>query len=251
MATKKTELEEKVALITGAARRIGAAIAQTLHAEGMNLVLHYHSSRDEAHRLQQHFNSIRENSAVLFQTDLLHTSKLNWLVRDAEKIWGRLDVLINNASTFYATPIGTVTEENWDDLVGTNLKAPLFLSQAAAEPLARQGGCIVNITDVHGDRPLKTYNVYSVAKAGLVMLTKALARDLGPRVRVNAVAPGAIIWPEHGLDDVAKQRILSRTALKRQGEPQDVARAVLFLIRDADYVSGQVIAVDGGRSLHS
>lgn len=251
MTSHNNELEGKVALITGAARRIGAAIAQILHAEGMNLVLHYHSSREAAHALQQQFNSKRENSAVLFQTDLLHTGKLNCLIRDAEKFWGRLDVLVNNASTFYPTPVGSITEDNWDDVIGTNLKAPLFLSQAAAPALERQGGCIVNITDVHGDRPLKTYNVYSVAKAGLVMLTRALARDLGPKIRVNAVAPGAIMWPEHGLDDVAKHRILSRTALKRQGEPADVARAVLFLIRDADYVSGQVIAVDGGRSLHS
>lgn len=251
MTDNNNELEGKVALITGAARRIGTAIAQTLHAEGMNLIIHYHSSRENAHQLQQQFNSIRDNSAVLFQTNLLHTGKLDCLVKDAEKIWGRLDVLINNASSFYATPVGTVTEDHWDDLIGTNLKAPMFLSQAAARPLARHRGCIVNISDVHADRPLKTYNVYSVAKAGLVMLTRALARDLGPDVRVNAVAPGAILWPEHGLDDITRHRIISRTALKRQGAPEDVARAVLYLIRDADYVTGQIIAVDGGRSLHS
>jgi len=245
-----TPLSGKVALITGAARRLGAVIARTLHANGMKLILHYRSSQTEAQQLQQELNGIRENSVVLIQADLLHTAKLTSIVQKAEHVWGRLDVLINNASSFFPTPIGTVDEQQWTDLIGTNLKAPFYLSQAAARALTNTKGCIINIVDVHAERPLKTYSVYSVAKAGLVMLTKALARELGPNVRVNAVAPGVILWPERGIDDVTKQRIISRTALKREGSPQDVARAVLFLIRDADYTSGEVIKIDGGRGLN-
>ena len=243
-------LTGKVALITGAARRLGAVIARTLHANGMKLILHYRSSQTEAQQLQQELNGIRENSVVLIQADLLHTAKLTSIVQKAEHVWGRLDVLINNASSFFPTPIGTVDEQQWNDLIGTNLKAPFYLSQAATRALTNTKGCIINIVDVHAERPLKTYSVYSVAKAGLVMLTKALARELGPKVRVNAVAPGVILWPERGIDDVTKQRIISRTALKREGSPQDVARAVLFLIRDADYTSGDVIKIDGGRGLN-
>ena len=245
-----TSLNGKVALITGAARRLGAVIARTLHANGMKLILHYRSSQTEAQQLQLELNSIRENSVVLIQADLLHTAKLTSIVQKAEHVWGRLDVLINNASSFFPTPIGTVDEQQWNDLIGTNLKAPFYLSQAAARALTSTRGCIINIVDVHAERPLKTYAVYSIAKAGLVMLTKALARELGPSVRVNAVAPGVILWPERGIDDVTKQRIISRTALKREGSPQDVARAVLFLIRDADYTSGDVIKIDGGRGLN-
>ena len=245
-----TTLSGKVALVTGAARRLGAVIARTLHANGMNLILHYRSSQQDAQQLQQELNSIREDSVVLIQADLLHTTKLASIVQKAEHVWGRLDVLVNNASSFFPTPIGTVDEHQWNDLIGTNLKAPFYLSQAAARALTTAKGCIINIVDVHAERPLKTFSVYSVAKAGLVMLTKALARELGPHVRVNAVAPGVILWPEKGIDDVTKQRIISRTALKREGNPKDVARAVLFLIRDADYTSGEVISVDGGRSLN-
>lgn len=240
----------KVALITGAARRIGDSIARILHAEGMNLVLHYHKSQQAAQKLQEELNDIRKESVVLIQCDLLETVKIAAMVKKAQKVWGRLDALVNNASTFYPTPIGTVTEEQWNDLVGTNMKSPFFLCQAASPFLIQSQGCIVNIVDIHAERPLKLHAVYSSAKAGLVMLTKALARDLGPHVRVNAVAPGAILWPERGIDDVTKQRIISRTTLKRQGRPEDVARAVLFLIRDADYTSGEIISVDGGRSLN-
>lgn len=245
-----TDLTGKVALITGAARRLGAVIARTLHACDMNLVLHYRSSQQEAQQLQQELNDIRKDSVVLIQADLLHTAKLTSLVQKAEQVWGRLDVLVNNASSFFPTPVGTVDEHQWNDLIGTNLKAPFYLSQAATRSLNNAKGCIINIVDIHAERPLKTYSVYSIAKAGLVMLTKALARELGPNVRVNAVAPGVILWPERGIDDVTKQRIVSRTALKRQGSPEDVARAVLFLIRDADYTSGEVIRVDGGRALN-
>ncbi|MFZ5592754.1 MAG: pteridine reductase [Pseudomonadota bacterium] len=243
------DLTGKVALITGAAHRIGAAIARTLHDQGANLVLHYRSSRQAAQMLQEELNTCRADSVIVMQADLLDTSELPALVQRAVDTWGRLDALINNASSFYPTPIGSVTEAQWDDLTGTNLKAPFFLSQAAAPHLERHHGCIVNITDIHADRPLKAHPVYSLAKAGLVMLTKALARELGPQVRVNAVAPGAILWPESEMDEETRQHILSRTALKRQGNPEDIARAVLFLIRDAAYTSGHVLTVDGGRSL--
>lgn len=243
-------LTDKVALITGAAHRIGAETARTLHAEGMRLVLHYRASRDAALSLQQELNSQREDSVILVQADLLAIKGLPRLVEEAITAWGRLDVLINNASSFYKTDMGKVTEEDWNDLMGSNLKAPFFLSQAAAPYLQKQKGCIVNIVDIHGDRPLKHYPVYSMAKAGLVMLTKSLACELGPDVRVNAVAPGAIMWPEN-IDEVTKQRIISRTFLKRKGAPHDIAKAITYLIRDAGYVSGQIITVDGGRSLHS
>jgi len=243
------EVAGRVALITGAARRLGAAIAEELHAQGMNLVLHYRNSQREAQDLQRRLNEIRENSVVLIQCDLLNTEKLAATVRQAEAAWGRLDVLVNNASSFFPTPIGTITEAQWDDLLGSNVKAPLFLSQAAAKALAAHRGCIINIADIHAERPLKHYCVYSIAKAALVMLTKSLARELGPQVRVNAVAPGAILWPEHNMDDVTKQRIISRTIMRRQGNPRDVSRAVLFLIRDADYTSGAIVNIDGGRAL--
>jgi pteridine reductase len=240
-----------VALITGAAHRIGAHIARTLHAQGMQLVLHYRNSREAAKKLQQELNEQRPDTVVLVGADLLDHATLAAVVADAHSAWKRLDVLINNASSFYPTPVGSVTETQWNDLFGTNLKAPFFLSQAAAPHLKASRGCIVNIVDIHADRPLKRYPVYSMAKAGLVMLTRALACELGPEVRVNAVAPGAILWPEHDMDQVTQQRIISRTFLKRQGSPEHIARAVLFLIRDADYTSGQVITVDGGRSLNS
>jgi pteridine reductase len=244
-----TVLTDKVALITGAAHRIGATIARTLHAEGMNIALHFRSSRSAAEALHAELNRLRPNSVILIQADLQDVNALPGLVRAAETAWGRLDVLVNNASTFYPTAIGSITEAHWEDLVGSNLKAPLFLSQAAAPALARQHGCIVNIIDIHAQRPMKGFPVYSVAKAGLAMLTMSLARELGPHIRVNGVAPGAILWPEHELAEENKAEIIDRTALKRQGEPADIARAVRYLVRDADYVSGQILNVDGGRSL--
>jgi pteridine reductase len=243
-------LSNKVVLITGAAHRIGATTARMLHAEGLNILLHYRQSRDAAESLQAELNLIRADSVHLIQADLHDTANLPALIEQAIQIWGRLDVLINNASSFYATPIGTVTEPQWDDLIGSNLKAPFFLSQAAAPYLRQQHGCIVSIVDIHAERPLKEFPVYSTAKAGLVMLTKSLACELGPEVRVNAVAPGAILWPEN-LGENEKEKIISRTFLKRQGAPDDIARAILYLIRDAGYMSGQVLTVDGGRSLNS
>lgn len=245
------DLQDKVVLITGAAHRIGAQIARLFHAHGTRLVLHYRSSRDAAHKLQEELNARRKDSVVLVQADLTDSKKLPVVIRNAVSAWNQLDVLVNNASTFYSTPIGTVREQQWEDLMSTNLKAPFFLCQAAAPHLTQQNGCIVNVVDIHADRPLKNYPVYSIAKAGLVMITKALACELGPEVRVNAVAPGAILWPENDMDDITKQRIISRTVLKRRGNPDDIARAVLFLVRDAVYTSGHVLTVDGGRSLNS
>lgn len=239
-----------VVLITGAAHRIGATTARLLHENGMNIVLHYRGSRDDAKAVQKELNDLRENSVILIQADLHITNGLPALIDESVKAWGRLDVLINNASSFHPSPVGKATEEQWDDLVGSNMKAPFFLSQAAAPHLKKNNGCIINIVDIHADRPLKTYPIYSMAKAGLAMMTKSLAGELGPEIRVNAVAPGAILWPEN-LDEVAKQRIVSRTFLKRQGEPNDISKTILYLIKDADYVTGQIIAVDGGRSLNS
>ncbi|NOZ38092.1 MAG: pteridine reductase [Gammaproteobacteria bacterium] len=243
-------LGNKVALITGAAHRIGASTAQLLHAEGMNLVLHYRSSREAAQKLQEKMLEKRPDSVILVQTDLHKIDNLPALVKEATDAWGRLDVLINNASSFYQTPINKVSEKQWDDLMGTNLKAPFFLSQAAAGQLKKNHGCIINMVDIHAERPLKGYPVYSMAKAGLVMMTRALACELGPEVRVNGVAPGAILWPEN-TDDITKQRIVSRTFLKRKGDSNDIASAILYLIRDARYMTGQVLTIDGGRSLNS
>jgi pteridine reductase len=241
----------KTVLITGAARRIGAAIAHRLHAAGMNLAIHYRGSKAEADELCASLNRQRAGSAVTLQADLLHTSNIRELIHNASEIWGGLDVLVNNASTFYATPVEDVAEEQWDELIGSNLKAPFFLSQAAAPLLKKRSGCIVNIIDIHAKRPLKGYPVYSITKTGLAAMTRALAKELGPEIRVNGVAPGAILWPEANLADAEKKAIVARTVLKRTGCPNDVARTVLFLIRDADYITGQLLAVDGGRSLFS
>ncbi len=242
-------LDKRVVLITGAAHRIGATTARLLHAAGMNIVLHYRNSASAAEALQQELEKIRPDSVALIQADLHQTTQLNSLIQNAASQWGRLDVLINNASTFYQTPVGSITESDWNDLMGSNLKAPLFLSQAAAPYLSQQNGSIINMVDIHANRPLREYPLYSIAKAGLAMLTKTMARELGPDVRVNGVAPGAILWPEDGMDDSSKEDILSRTALKRSGEPSDIAYTILFLIRDASYITGQVLNVDGGRTL--
>ena len=247
----KQALSGKVCLITGGAKRVGAAIARRLHAAGANLMLHYHSAKAESVELQQALNAARANSAATVQANLLNAAELPELVRTTVTRFGRLDILVNNASTFYATPLGEIKLTDWDDLIGTNLKAPLFLAQAAAPHLKAAGGWIVNITDIHAERPLKSYVVYSVAKAGLAGLTRALARELGPEVRVNGVAPGPVLWPEDGsFDELARQRVISSTLLKRAGEPEDVAAAVHFLVVDAPYVTGQIIAVDGGRSVN-
>jgi pteridine reductase len=251
MAQSEQKLSGRVVLITGAARRVGAAVARCLHSEGARLMLHYRKSEREAQQLQAALNAVRPESAALLQADLLDAAGLPEIVRNTVSRFGRLDVLVNNASTFHATPLGTITFEDWDSLVGTNLKAPLFLSQAAAPHLRKVGGCIVNITDIHAERPLKNYMVYSIAKAALSGLTRSLARELGPDVRVNGIAPGPVLWPEDGsFDELTRQRVISHTLLRRAGEPEDVARAVLYLIADAPYVTGQIIAVDGGRSIN-
>lgn len=249
MDDQTVKLDGRVALITGAAHRIGAAIARQLHGIGMNLVLHYRHSRESAEALRAELEAKRAETVHLIQGDLLDSDTLPSLVEAAHGRWGQLDALVNNASSFYPTPVGQVTVEQWEDLLGTNLRAPFFLSQAAAHYLRGEGGVIVNIVDIHADRPLKEHPAYSIAKAGLVMLTKTMARELGPTIRVNAVAPGAILWPERGMSDEQRQKIISSTVLQRQGTPDDIARAVLFLIRDADYMSGQVVTVDGGRSI--
>ncbi|NBQ85292.1 MAG: pteridine reductase [Methylophilaceae bacterium] len=248
----ESSLENKIVLITGGAKRVGAAICCLLHAHGANLMIHYRNSVNEARALQSELNLKRANSVAIIQGDLLNLATLPNLVEETVKHFGKLDVLINNASTYYPTEIGNINEANWNDLMGSNLKAPLFLSQAAAIELRKQQGCIINITDMHVERPKKGYIVYSVAKAGLVTLTKSLAHELSPEVRVNAVAPGPVMWPENNpqFDEVYRQRVISQTLLKRIGEPDDIAKAVKFLIQDAPFMTGQIIAVDGGRSLN-
>ncbi|MBU3693611.1 MAG: pteridine reductase [Rhodocyclaceae bacterium] len=242
----------RVALITGGAKRVGAAIARRLHAAGYQLMIHYRSSVDEARTLQAVLNDVRPGSVALVQADLLNLEGLNSLVDETVRTFGRLDVLVNNASSFSPTPVGEITKKDWDDLIGSNLLAPLFLSQAAMPQLRAHRGCIVNIVDIHADRPMKNYVVYSTAKAGLANLTRSLARELAPEVRVNGVAPGAITWPEDASwqDELARQRIINTVPLRRVGDPDDIARAVLFLVDDAPYVTGHIINVDGGRSAH-
>lgn len=248
---QENNLTGKVALITGGARRVGAEIARTLHAHGMNLVIHYRSSRDDAHDLQTELEKRRPKSVALVKGDLLQTAMITEIVEQALAAFGRLDALVNNASSFYPTPVGTATPEQWDDLIGTNLRAPFFLAQAAATHLKKVQGCIVNIADIHGERPIKHYPIYSAAKAGLVMMTKSLARELAPEVRVNAIAPGTILWPEGEAEvsEMQKQELLKRIPLRRSGSPDDIASTALFLIRDAGYINGQVIAVCGGRTV--
>jgi len=251
-STQNKTLSNKVVLITGGAKRVGAAICRELHACGAQLMIHYKTSTAEARALQAELNLQRANSVAIIQGDLLNIAVLPSLIQETVKHFGKLDVLINNASSYYATEIGAITEDNWQDLVGSNLKAPMFLAQAAANELRKNHGCIVNITDMHIERPKKGYVVYSVAKAGLVTLTKSLAHELSPEVRVNAVAPGPVQWPENNpqFDEVYRQRVISQTLLKKIGEPKDIAKAVKFLVADAPFITGHVLAVDGGRSLN-
>jgi len=244
-------LTGKVVLVTGGAKRVGAAICRLLHARGASVMLHHRASVQEARELQFELNAKRADSVALIQADLLNGASLPDLVKTTLGRFERLDILINNASSFFPTAIGEITDKSWDDLIGTNLKAPLFLSQAAAPELRKRHGCIVNIIDIHAEFPMKNYAVYTVAKGGLLTLTRSLARELGPEVRVNGVAPGAILWPEgeEWGDELSRQRIVNQTALKRIGEPDDIAKAVDYLVSAAPYVTGQVISVDGGRSI--
>jgi pteridine reductase len=239
----------KNVLITGAAKRIGADCARLLHDQGCNILLHYKSSQQEAEQLYDGFNQKRPDSAKLIQGNLQNREELEAVAQIANVCWGGLDVLINNASSFYPTLLSDTTEEQWDDLLGSNLKAPFFLVKALSKGLAKRQGCIVNIVDIHAERGLPGYSVYSIAKAGLVAMTKVLAKELGPTIRVNAVAPGAILWPESGLSAQEKTEILQRIPLGRNGSAEDIAKAVLYLVKDADYMTGQILTVDGGRTL--
>lgn len=243
-------MHQKVALVTGGARRVGAGTIRALHARGWRILLHYRSSAADAQGLAEELNAVRPGSVALCQLDLLQTARLPELVDAALAQFGRLDALINNASSFHPTPMGRIGEDDWDDLIGSNLKAPLFLAQAAAPELAKTGGAIVNIADIHAERPLAGFPVYTIAKAGVAALTRVLARELAPAVRVNAIAPGANIWPENetGFDAQERARILSSIPLARTGEPQDIAQAILFLL-EASYVTGVILPVDGGRSV--
>lgn len=243
--------EQAVMLITGAARRVGAAIARALHEQGAHVVLHYRQSQDEAAALAAALNTLRAGSASIAGGDLKDDGTPEALIDTVITRHGRLDALVNNASTFYPTPIGAIDAAAWLDLIGSNLKGPLFLSQAAAPHLARQRGAIVNIVDIHAERPLKNYPLYCAAKSGLAGLTRALALELAPDVRVNGIAPGPIEWPEdRQFSPDERMEIIAHTLLKREGHPTDIARTARFLILDAPYVTGQILAVDGGRSAH-
>lgn len=242
--------KQKIALVTGATRRIGAAIARQLHERGFDLILHYRSSTDCAEQLAAKLNQRRAGSAQIIMADFQKPAEVAAMADRVRSMTDRLDALVNNASAFEPSPVGRVDDDQWDKLMASNLRAPFFLSQAMQPMLTAARGCIVNLVDIHAERPLKNYAVYCMAKAGLLMMTKALARELAPAVRVNGVAPGSILWPEQDLDETAKQSILDRTALKRRGEPEDVAAAVAFLVLDAPYVTGEILTVDGGRSLN-
>lgn len=245
-------MQDKAVLVTGGAKRVGAAICRRLHAAGANVAVHYRSSAQQALELRDELNALRPDSVAVFQADLLDVGALPQLVHQVVGKFGRLDALVNNASSFYATPLAGIDELQWSDLLGTNLKAPLFLAQAAADELRRRHGAIVNIADIHAERPMQGHLLYSVAKAGLVALTKGLAQEMAPQVRVNAVAPGVIVWPEgeEWQDDERRRKIVAHTLLKREGEPDDIARTVRFLLNDSPYITGQVIAVDGGRTVN-
>ncbi|WP_335341576.1 pteridine reductase [Sedimenticola selenatireducens] len=238
-----------MALITGSAQRIGAEIARTLHQSGQDIVLHYRSSAAAAETLKQELENQRSDSVLLIQSDLNATDKLADMIRQIEQWRGRLDILVNNASSFYPTPVDSLNLTQWDDLMGSNLKAPFFLSIAAAPLLKKQHGSIINLLDIHAERPMAGHAIYCMAKAGNAMMVKSLARELGPEIRVNGVAPGAILWPDQALDEQEKDNILSRTQLGRLGTPSDIARTVRFLALDAPYITGQILAVDGGRSV--
>lgn len=240
----------KTALITGGAKRIGAVTTQTLHQAGYNVIIHCRLSRQAADDLATELNSKRKDSAKVIQGDLNIDTVYDHLIEEAYQCWNRLDVLVNNASSFYPTPIGSITLADWNNLVNSNMKAPLFLAQAAAPYLKQSSGNIINMVDVHAQRPMKEHPVYCAAKAGLAMLTMSLAKELGPEVRVNGVAPGAILWPENDMPEHTKNLILERTSLKRPGQPIDIAKTILFLVRDGEYITGQIIAVDGGRSIN-
>ena len=239
-----------VALITGAAKRIGAAIATKLHAQGFNVIIHYGQSRLEAEALVESFNTIRPDSAESLSADLCRVSEVQQLADKAQTVWGYIDVLVNNASSFYPTPVGEINEDDWTSLVGSNLKGPLFLSQALAQTLSQRKGAIINMIDMHIDRPLPKHSVYLLAKSGLASLTRSLATELAPHVRVNGIGPGAILWPDRTLSDEEKQALIDTIPLGALGREQDISDTLWFLV-NAPYITGQILYVDGGRSLYS
>jgi pteridine reductase len=242
-------LAGRTALITGGARRVGAAIVRALHSAGANVAIHCHTSVEAARVLAAELALARADSSAVVVGDLLDATAPPRLIAGTLARFGRLDLLVNNASSFYPTPVGEITPADWEDLMGTNLRAPLFLTQAASQALRASGGSVINIVDIHGQRPMRDHVVYSTAKAGLIMLTRALARELAPAVRVNAIAPGSILWPESGMQEARKARILQSTPLQRQGTADDIARAVLFFASEASFITGQILAIDGGRSI--
>ena len=250
MTSENNSGTRRVAIVTGAARRIGATIVEQLHRRGLNVVIHYRGSADAAEGLIERLNGERTNSVVGVQADLADASAPKSILKAALDAFGRLDVLINNASAFYPTPVGEATDEHWDELFASNVRAPFFLSQASAPHLARRGGAIVNLVDIHALVPMQRHSVYCQAKAGLVMQTRALAKELAPDIRVNGVAPGAILWPENEDSPEAASAVLDRIPLGHQGRPEDIAGAVTFLALDAPYITGQILAVDGGRMLN-
>ncbi len=252
MQTNCQSLNGKVVLITGSAQRIGASFNRHLHAAGASVIIHYRQSLKEAKALCDELNSQRENTATLLQGDLANKNSYQQLISDSVQAFGRLDILVNNASSFFPTPIGNATDDDWNDLIASNLKAPFFLSQAANNELQKNRGVIVNMVDIHGQNPLAEHPVYCAAKAGLIMLTRSLAKEMAPHVRVNGIAPGSILWPEgaSALNETKKTEILQHIALRRQGDPEDLAKTLLYLVSDqSSYVTGQIIQVDGGRSV--
>lgn len=242
-------LQGKIALVTGGAARLGAEIVRQLHAAGADVVIHYRSSAAPAEALRDELEASRAGSATLVQGDLLQPESWPRLIEAAVAFGGGLDILVNNASTYYPTPVGEATPAQWDDLFGSNARAPFFLAQAAAAQLRARGGCIVNLVDIHAERPNPDHPVYCMAKAANAMMVKALARDLAPEVRVNGIAPGAALWPEGYMADATRQAILQRIPLGRPAGAEEIARAVLFMVNGNSYVTGQILAVDGGRTV--
>jgi pteridine reductase len=245
-------MQGKTVLVTGGAKRVGAAIVRRLHAAGANVAIHCRASLYDALTLRAELNELRPDSAITVQADLLDIATLPRVVQEVVQQFGHLDALVNNASSFYPTPLESMSEQQWNDLLGTNLKAPLFLAQAAAAELRRRHGCIVNIVDIHAELPMHGHLLYNIAKTGLAGLTRALAQEMAPQVRVNGVSPGVNIWPESAgwQDEEKRRKLIAHTLLKRAGEPDDIAKTVEFLIADAPYITGQLIAVDGGRSIN-
>ena len=245
-------MQGKTVLVTGGAKRVGAAIVRRLHAAGANVMIHCRASYYDALALRAELNEKRADSASIVQADLLELTALSRMVEETVRQFGQLDALVNNASSFYPTPLEKMNEQQWIDLLGTNLKAPLFLAQAAAPELRRRHGCIVNIVDIHADLPMQGHLLYNIAKSGLAGLTRSLAQEMAPQVRVNGVSPGVNLWPESEAwrDEEQRRKLIAHTLLNRAGDPEDIAKTVQFLIADAPYITGQIIAVDGGRSIN-